>query len=169
LDRIRQNYNIGAIFRLCDTFLIERLVIAGTAVDLRKRQLTQAPLGTQHWVPWESADSAVSVVAAAQNGAEEVGHLFVARDCFGRVVGPDGQLEVGGDGNVQADVALRVSARRALRKRACLRLRTVAITRARSGVRLAPCEARRGSRKDRRRAASSAISRSLRMSGSDML
>ena len=67
LDGIKQNYNIGAIFRLCDAFLIERLVIAGTTVDLRKRKLAQAARGTQHWVPWESADSAVSVVAAAKS------------------------------------------------------------------------------------------------------
>jgi hypothetical protein len=29
LDRVSGNYNIGAIFRLCDTFLVERLVICG--------------------------------------------------------------------------------------------------------------------------------------------
>ena len=26
LDGVRQNYNFGAIFRLCDAFLVERLV-----------------------------------------------------------------------------------------------------------------------------------------------
>jgi tRNA (guanosine-2'-O-)-methyltransferase len=46
LDRIRQNYNIGAIFRLCDAFLVERLIIGGTAVELRKRKLVQAARGT---------------------------------------------------------------------------------------------------------------------------
>ena len=35
LDGIGQNYNIGAIFRLCDAFLVERLVICGTTVELR--------------------------------------------------------------------------------------------------------------------------------------
>lgn len=29
LDRVRQNYNIGAIFRLCHAFLVERLIIGG--------------------------------------------------------------------------------------------------------------------------------------------
>ncbi len=32
LDPVRQNYNIGAIFRLCYSFLNERLVIAGAMV-----------------------------------------------------------------------------------------------------------------------------------------
>jgi tRNA G18 (ribose-2'-O)-methylase SpoU len=67
LDGIVQNYNIGAIFRLCDAFLIERLVICGITVELRKRKLVQAARGTQHWVPWERAESAVSAVAAAKS------------------------------------------------------------------------------------------------------
>jgi tRNA G18 (ribose-2'-O)-methylase SpoU len=66
LDRVTGNYNIGAIFRLCDGFLAERLVICGAHVDLRKRKLVQAAQGTQHWVPWSQAQSAIAVVAAAK-------------------------------------------------------------------------------------------------------
>jgi tRNA (guanosine-2'-O-)-methyltransferase len=67
LDGIAGNYNIGAIFRLCDAFLVERLVICGTTVELRKRKLVQAARGTQHWVPWEWAESAATAVAAAKS------------------------------------------------------------------------------------------------------
>lgn len=66
LDGIVQNHNIGAIFRLCDAFLVERLVICGTTVELRKRKLVQAARGTQHWVPWEQAESAATAVEAAK-------------------------------------------------------------------------------------------------------
>lgn len=66
LDRVRRNYNIGAIFRLCDAFLVERLVITGTIIDLRKRKLVQAARGTQHWVPWQPASNAIEVVTAAK-------------------------------------------------------------------------------------------------------
>ena len=66
LDGVRRNYNLGAIFRLCDAFLADRLVICGSKVDLRKRKLVQAAAGTQHWVPWEGADSAIAVVTAAK-------------------------------------------------------------------------------------------------------
>jgi tRNA G18 (ribose-2'-O)-methylase SpoU len=48
LNGIKQNYNIGAIFRLCDAFLAVRLVICGTKINLRKRKLVQAARGTQH-------------------------------------------------------------------------------------------------------------------------
>ena len=70
LDGVRRNYNIGAMFRLADAFLLERLVICGVHIDLRKRKLVQAARGAQHWVPWAEVDTAVSaVVAAKANGA----------------------------------------------------------------------------------------------------
>jgi tRNA G18 (ribose-2'-O)-methylase SpoU len=72
LDRVRQSYNIGAIFRLCDAFLVERLVIAGTIVDLRKRKLVQAARGTQRWVPWEHVENAAVAVAAAKSAGARI-------------------------------------------------------------------------------------------------
>jgi 23S rRNA (guanosine2251-2'-O)-methyltransferase len=67
LDGVVQNYNIGAIFRLCDAFLVERLVICGIMVELRKRKLVQAARGTQRWVPWERVENPVTAVAAAKS------------------------------------------------------------------------------------------------------
>jgi tRNA G18 (ribose-2'-O)-methylase SpoU len=72
LDRVRQNYNIGAIFRLCDAFLVERLIIGGIAVDLRKRKLVQAARGTQNWVPWEHVENAAVAVAAAKSAGARI-------------------------------------------------------------------------------------------------
>ncbi len=72
LDRVRQSYNIGAIFRLCDAFLVERLIIGGAVVDLRKRKLVQAARGTQHWVPWEQAENSVAAVLAAKLAGSRV-------------------------------------------------------------------------------------------------
>jgi hypothetical protein len=46
-----KNYNVGAIFRLCDAFLVQELVVCGTKVELHKRRLVQAAQRTQHWVP----------------------------------------------------------------------------------------------------------------------
>ena len=66
LDGVRNGYNVGSIFRLCDAFLIERLVICGTPPVLRKRKLVAAAAGTQRWVPWKSADTAADAVQAAK-------------------------------------------------------------------------------------------------------
>ena len=72
LDRVRQNYNIGAIFRLCDAFMIERLIVGGTTVELHKRKLVQAARGAQRWVPWEATGSSLAAVTAAKAGGSRI-------------------------------------------------------------------------------------------------
>jgi tRNA G18 (ribose-2'-O)-methylase SpoU len=66
LDGVSQNYNIGAIFRLCDAFLVQQLVICGTKVETHKRRLVQAAQGTQHWVPWSERPHASEAIADAK-------------------------------------------------------------------------------------------------------
>jgi tRNA G18 (ribose-2'-O)-methylase SpoU len=68
LDGVTGNYNIGAIFRLCDAFLAERLILCGEQVPdlLRKRKLVQAAMGTQRWVPWREEPGARAVVEAVK-------------------------------------------------------------------------------------------------------
>jgi tRNA G18 (ribose-2'-O)-methylase SpoU len=66
LDGVTGNYNLGAIFRLCDAFMVERLVICRTAVSLSKRKLIQAAAGAQRWVPWRAEKDAAAVVRAAK-------------------------------------------------------------------------------------------------------
>ena len=66
LDGVHQNYNIGAIFRLCDAFLVERLILCGSPVNLRNRMLVHAARGTHRWVPWSAVASATEVVTAAK-------------------------------------------------------------------------------------------------------
>jgi tRNA G18 (ribose-2'-O)-methylase SpoU len=68
LDGVSGLYNIGAMFRLCDAFLVERLITCGEPTEalLRKRKLVQAAMGTQRWVPWQEAPDAAPVVRAAK-------------------------------------------------------------------------------------------------------
>ena len=75
LDGVSGSYNLGAIFRLCDAFLVERLMICGrknrgdrhrVTPLLRKRKLVQAAMGTQRWVPWQEEPDAVAVVRATK-------------------------------------------------------------------------------------------------------
>ncbi len=72
LDGVRQGYNVGALFRLCDAFLCERLVVCGRDGTKGSRKLVQAAQGTQRWVPWEQADSATEVVQAARAGGYQI-------------------------------------------------------------------------------------------------
>lgn len=85
LDGVTQNYNVGAIFRLCDAMLVERLVICGTAVNLRKRKLVQAARGTQNWVPWSECEFAETAVRQARDD----GYQVVIAELTAASVAPD--------------------------------------------------------------------------------
>jgi tRNA G18 (ribose-2'-O)-methylase SpoU len=72
LDHVGSGYNVGAVFRLCDALRLEHLTICGgDAITLRKRRLSQAAQGTQHWVPWRQMDATEAAIAAArQDGCQ---------------------------------------------------------------------------------------------------
>lgn len=86
LDNVSGHYNIGAIFKLCDAFLVERLVICGepTPALLRKRRVVQAATGSQHWVPWQEAPDAAVVVREAK----AAGHWIAAVELTTESVSP---------------------------------------------------------------------------------
>jgi len=67
LDGVQQSYNVGAIFRLCDAMLVDRLIICGKSMETGMRKLIQAARGTQHWVPHELSENAVAAVLACRN------------------------------------------------------------------------------------------------------
>ncbi len=72
LDGVRQGYNVGALFRLCDAFVCELLVVCGRDGTRGSRKLIQAAQGTQRWVPWEQANSATEVVQAVRAGGYQI-------------------------------------------------------------------------------------------------
>ena len=67
LDGVQQSYNVGAIFRLCDAMLVDRLIICGKSMETGMRKLIQAARGTQHWVPHEICEDAVAAGLACRN------------------------------------------------------------------------------------------------------
>ena len=72
LDGVRQGYNIGALFRLCDAFLCEQLVICGRDATGGRRKLVQAAQGTNKWVPCEQQGSAAEAVRVARSDGYQV-------------------------------------------------------------------------------------------------
>lgn len=66
LDGVTQSYNIGAIFRLCDAFLVQHLIVCRSKLELHKRRLVQAAQGTQRWVPCSHRQRAGEAVAEAK-------------------------------------------------------------------------------------------------------
>nr|WP_294520828.1 TrmH family RNA methyltransferase [uncultured Rhodopila sp.] len=72
LDGVQRAYNLGAIFRLCDAMLVERLIVCGAPVDCRNRRFLQAARGAQRWVPWELAETAAVAVSALKGQGSRI-------------------------------------------------------------------------------------------------
>jgi tRNA G18 (ribose-2'-O)-methylase SpoU len=53
LDNLRSAFNVGAIFRLCDTMRIEALYLCGYTAYPPHRKLEKTSLGTIEFVPWK--------------------------------------------------------------------------------------------------------------------
>jgi tRNA G18 (ribose-2'-O)-methylase SpoU len=85
LDGVKRPYNLGALFRLCDAMLVERLVICGVTVNLTNRKLIQAGRGTQRWVPWDHAEDAVAVV----QGLKRSGFTIVVAEQAQQAIAPE--------------------------------------------------------------------------------
>lgn len=62
LDRVIDTYNIGSLFRLADAIAAEKLYICGETEYPPASRIHKAAVGTEEWVPWEKADSTVSIV-----------------------------------------------------------------------------------------------------------
>ena len=82
LDGVQGNYNKGAIFRLCDAFLIEHLHLCHTTLEHWGRRFAKAARGTYHWVPHTVGEDTLEVVRHYQTQGYQV---VVTEQCTGSV------------------------------------------------------------------------------------
>lgn len=50
---IRSLWNIGALFRSCDCFAVEKLILSGYTATPPRREIAKTALGADAWIPWE--------------------------------------------------------------------------------------------------------------------
>lgn len=62
LDGVHGPYNQGALFRLADSFLLERVHFCGATLTPWNRRFKTAGRGTPHWVPHFVGEDTVEVV-----------------------------------------------------------------------------------------------------------
>ncbi|MEE2643313.1 MAG: TrmH family RNA methyltransferase [Myxococcota bacterium] len=82
LDGVFGSYNQGAIFRLADAFLIERIHFCGTPVIAGHRRFLKAARGTHPWVPYTSEEEVTAVV---QRYADQGYQVVAVEQCEGSV------------------------------------------------------------------------------------
>jgi tRNA G18 (ribose-2'-O)-methylase SpoU len=62
LDNLRSAFNVGAIFRLCDTMRVSGLFLCGYTASPPHIKLEKTSLGTIRYVPWKKFDTALDAV-----------------------------------------------------------------------------------------------------------
>ncbi len=91
LDNLRSAFNVGAIFRLCDTMRVAGLFLCGYTASPPHKKLEKTSLGTINFVPWKKFDKALDAVNYLQKGgipvwaAETTSHSKL----YNRVTIPD--------------------------------------------------------------------------------
>lgn len=59
---IRSLWNIGALFRSCDCFAVEKLILSGYTATPPRREIAKTALGADEWIPWEKAEEPTSAI-----------------------------------------------------------------------------------------------------------
>src|SRR5437870_1845476 len=74
LDNVRSMLNVGSVFRSCDAFAVEKLVLCGITAQPPHRDIHKTALGATESVRWEHHQS---IVKTAQKLKEE-GYTLIA-------------------------------------------------------------------------------------------
>ncbi len=61
-DNVRSMYNIGAIFRTADAFLVEEIILGGISGCPPHPEIAKTALGAEETVSWRHVDDAVSEI-----------------------------------------------------------------------------------------------------------
>ncbi|MDD5676352.1 MAG: TrmH family RNA methyltransferase, partial [Chitinivibrionales bacterium] len=62
LENLRSAFNVGAIFRLCDTLRVSGLYLCGYTATPPNAKLTKTSMGTIDYVPWKHYASAPAAI-----------------------------------------------------------------------------------------------------------
>ena len=62
MDNVRSMYNVGSIFRTCDAFSVERLLLCGITACPPHKEITKTALGATESVDWQHYGTTVEAV-----------------------------------------------------------------------------------------------------------
>lgn len=72
LDSVRSLYNVGSVFRTCDAFRVERIMLCGVTATPPNAEIHKTALGAELSVAWQHFDSALDAVQLLHDEGYEV-------------------------------------------------------------------------------------------------
>jgi len=98
LDNIRSAYNVGSIFRSCDSFKADRVVLCGICQTPPSAEIHKTGLGAEESVPWEYSKSTLEAVERLR----EEGYTIVSLEQTVGSVGMESFVPESGSGKKYA-------------------------------------------------------------------
>jgi len=80
LDNIRSLHNVGAAFRTCDAFRIEKIYLCGITGTPPNRELHKAALGAEDTVAWEYHESTSALITTLKQQGWKIAVLEQASE-----------------------------------------------------------------------------------------
>ena len=74
LDNVRSLYNVGSLFRTCDAFRVERVILCGITATPPNAEIHKTALGAEYSVEWEYTDDTLKAV----NKLHDEGYVVLA-------------------------------------------------------------------------------------------
>lgn len=71
-DNVLDTYNIGSIFRLADAVAAKKVYLCGQSETPPNSRISKAAVGTEKWVPWQYASTAVEAVSSIKNQVSRI-------------------------------------------------------------------------------------------------
>ena len=63
LDSVRSAFNVGSVFRICDAFKVDRLMLCGICAVPPSAEIHKSALGAEDSVPWEYFGNTLDAIA----------------------------------------------------------------------------------------------------------
>lgn len=72
MDNVRSMYNVGSIFRTCDGFAVEKLLLCGITACPPHKEISKTALGATESVDWQHYDTTVEAVQELKTDGYDV-------------------------------------------------------------------------------------------------
>lgn len=80
LDNVLDTYNIGSIFRLADAVAAQEIILCEGSETPPSSRIHKAAVGTEEWVKWQYAQTAVEAIAKLKSQNAKVKIIAVEQD-----------------------------------------------------------------------------------------
>lgn len=72
LDNIRSAHNVGSVFRSCDSFKADKIMLCGISPVPPSAEIHKSALGAENSVPWQHFDSTIDAVRSLKDEGYEI-------------------------------------------------------------------------------------------------